>query len=236
MWNRSDLKYAAKDHMKKNYWPCVAVAFIYTIIQLMTLGGSGGGRGVSSNNTDSFAENSVISYMMDYVMDHPMIILGIVGVGIVGFIIGLVIKLLVGYQIEVGVKGFFVRNTYTEPRVGEILATYHNGSIGTVALTRFLMDLFTTLWMLLLIIPGIVKSYQYKMIPYILADNPDIEWREAFDLSKQMTDGHKMDLFILDLSFIGWYILSGITCGLAGIFYVVPYKEQTMAEAYETLR
>lgn len=234
MWNRSDLKYAAKDHMKKNYWPCVAVAFIYTIIQLLALGGSGGA--VNSNDIGSSSEDSVISYIVDYLVEHPMIILGIVGVGIVGFIIGLVIKLLVGYQIEVGVKGFFVRNTYTEPRVGEILATYHNGSIGTVALTRFLMDLFTALWTLLLIIPGIVKSYQYKMIPYILADNPDIEWREAFDLSKRMTDGHKMDLFILDLSFIGWKILSGITCGLVGIFYVTPYYEQTMAEAYETLR
>ncbi len=236
MWNRSDLKYAAKNHMKKNYWPCIAVAFIYTIIQFLVLGGSSSTGVTNYSGDSSFVEDSLVSYIVDYIVEHPMIILGIIGAGIIGFIIGWVIKLLVGYQIEVGVKGFFIKNTYTEPRVGEILETYHNGSMGTVALTRFLMDLFTALWMLLLIIPGIVKSYQYKMIPYILADNPDIEWREAFDLSKQMTDGHKMDLFILDLSFIGWYILSAITCGLVGIFYVIPYKEQTMAEAYETLR
>lgn len=237
MWNRSDLKYAAKDHMKRNYWPCVAVAFIYTIIQFLILGG--GGTGGTSNITDSTvssADNEFISNIVDYIGEHPLIILGIFGAGVVGFVISLVIKLLVGYQIEVGVKGFFVKNTYTEPRVGEILATYHNGSMGTVALTRFLMDLFTALWTLLFIIPGIVKSYQYKMIPYILADNPDIEWREAFELSKQMTNGHKMDLFILDLSFIGWYILAAITCGIVGIFYVTPYYEQTMAEAYEVLR
>ncbi|MGN0467005.1 MAG: DUF975 family protein [Lachnospiraceae bacterium] len=240
MWNRIDLKYAAKEHMRKNYWVCVAVGFIYVIIQSLVSGsGSASGRG-SVDDIDNITKNTEINefvdYAANYLREHPLIILGIFGVGVVGIVISLIVKLFIGYQIEVGVKGFFVKNTYTEPKVGEILSTYHNGSIGSVALTQFLVELFIVLWSLLLVIPGIIKSYQYKMIPYILAENPDIEWREAFALSKQMTDGHKMDLFILDLSFLGWRFLSLITCGILSIFYVTPYYEQTMAEAYELLR
>lgn len=240
MWNRVDLKYAAKDKLKKNYWPCVAVAFIWSVIQALMAGGSSASS-VSRNITNSTTEagrevQSAVTNAVNYLVEHPMLIFTIIGSSIFLFIVGIIINLLVLYQIEVGVKGFFVKNGYTQAKVGDILETYRNGSMGTVALTKFLVDLFTTLWTLLFIILGIVKSYQYKMIPYILAENPDIEWKEAFDLSKKMTDGHKMDLFILDLSFIGWYFLSGITCGLVGIFYVAPYKEQTMAEAYEVLR
>ncbi len=236
MWNRIDLKYAAKDKLRKNYWACVAVGFIWSVVQLLMAGGSNAGN-VSRVTSDSTGRvDSVATGIANYLVEHPFLIFTIIGSSVVLFIIGIIINLLVVYQIEVGVKGFFIRNGYTDARVGDILETYRNGSMGTVALTRFLMDLFTVLWTLLFVIPGIVKSYQYKMIPYILADNPDIDWREAFDLSKKMTDGHKMDLFVLDLSFIGWHILSGITCGIVGIFYVTPYYEQTMAEAYEILR
>lgn len=70
------------------------------------------------------------------------------------------------------------------------------------------------------------------MIPYILAENPGMDRREAFKISKKMMDGEKWDVFILQLSFIGWYFVSGFTCGLAGIFYVRPYVEATMTELY----
>lgn len=239
MWNRVDLKYAAKEKVRKNYWPCVGVAFIWTIIQALVAGGSSAGNAnrVTSDVVGTSSEmESAVNGIVSYLMEHPLLIFAIIGGSAILFVIGIIINLLVVYQIEVGVKGFFVKNGYTDARIGDILETYRNGSMGTVALTRFLMDLFTLLWLLLFIIPGIIKSYQYKMIPYILADNPDIGWKEAFELSKKMTDGHKMDLFILDLSFIGWGILSAITCGIVGIFYVAPYKQQTMAEAYEALR
>lgn len=236
MWNRIDLKYAAKDKLRKNYWTCVAVGFIWSVIQLLMAGGSNANNVSRATSDSTGGVDSIATGIANYLVEHPLLIFTIIGSSVVLFIIGIIINLLVVYQIEVGVKGFFIRNGYTDARVGDILETYRNGSMGTVALTRFLMDLFTLLWTLLFIIPGIVKSYQYKMIPYILADNPDIDWREAFDLSKKMTDGHKMDLFILDLSFIGWYILSTVTCGIVGIFYVTPYYEQTMAEAYEVLR
>lgn len=96
--------------------------------------------------------------------------------------------------------------------------------------------MYTLLWMLCLIIPGIVKSYEYKMIPYILAENPQISRKRAFELSKQMMDGQKGDAFVLDLSFIGWEFLSFITLGIVQIFYVGPYINVTWAEFYKVMR
>lgn len=94
-----------------------------------------------------------------------------------------------------------------------------------------LVSLFTFLWTLLLIIPGIVKAYSYSMVPYILADDDDISITEAIEKSVWMTNGYKMDLFILDLSFILWEIFSSFTFGLAA-FYYVPYKKATWTHFY----
>lgn len=85
-------------------------------------------------------------------------------------------------------------------------------------------------------IPGIVKSYEYKMIPYILAENPGLSMSRVFELSREMTMNEKMDMFVLNLSFIPWFILSACTCGLAGIFWVNPYMSATEAELYAVLR
>lgn len=85
------------------------------------------------------------------------------------------------------------------------------------------MYLFTFLWSLLFVIPGIVKGYSYYMTPYILAKYPEIPAKEALKLSMKIMDGRKMELFVLHLSFIGWAILASLTCGLLGIFYVFPY-------------
>ncbi|NCB34371.1 MAG: DUF975 family protein, partial [Erysipelotrichia bacterium] len=72
----------------------------------------------------------------------------------------------------------------------------------------------------------------YYFVPYILADHPELSGREVLDLSKQMTDGHKMELFILDISFFFWNILVVLTWGAAGLFYVYPYIAQTQAFCY----
>ena len=99
----------------------------------------------------------------------------------------------------------------------------------------FLVGLYTFLWSLLFIIPGIVKSYSYSMSLYILADNKGKSARECIKESMAMTDGHKMELFVLDLSFIGWELLGALTCGIAYI-WIQPYYTATKANAYETLR
>ena len=100
---------------------------------------------------------------------------------------------------------------------------------------NFFVGLFTSLWSLLLYIPGIIKALSYSMALYILAENPDMPALEAIDRSKKMMDGHKMDLFVLYLSFIGWGLLCGITFGIAAI-WVIPYMQATMTNAYNYLK
>ena len=99
----------------------------------------------------------------------------------------------------------------------------------------FLVGLFTYLWSLLFIIPGIVKSLSYSMATYILAENKGKSALECINESKEMTMGYKMDLFVLGLSFIGWGLLCVITLGIAGI-WVIPYMQATYANAYNSLK
>ena len=99
----------------------------------------------------------------------------------------------------------------------------------------FLVGLYTFLWSLLFVIPGIIKSISYSMSMYILAENKGKSAKECIDESKQMTEGHKMDLFVLELSFIGWGLLCAVTLGIAGI-WVLPYMQATYANAYNSLK
>lgn len=96
-----------------------------------------------------------------------------------------------------------------------------------------LMYLFVFLWSLLFCIPGIVKSYSYSMTPYILARYPGVEASEALKLSMRIMNGRKMDLFIVDLSFIGWNFLGALTLGILNIFYVIPYLYITKAGCFD---
>ena len=97
------------------------------------------------------------------------------------------------------------------------------------------MNVKVFLWSLLFIIPGIIKSYEYCMIPYILAENPEIEMDRAFEISRKMTKGEKWKIFVLGLSFIGWYLL-GLLCCCVGTIFVDPYSEATYAELYQVMR
>ena len=98
-----------------------------------------------------------------------------------------------------------------------------------------LTAIFTFLWSCLLIIPGIIKSFAYSMSYYVLADNPELTAREALKKSQEIMNGHKFDLFVLGLSFIGWYFLVGITFGIAAI-YVIPYMSATTANFYNSIK
>lgn len=100
----------------------------------------------------------------------------------------------------------------------------------------FLKNLYIVLWSMLFVIPGIIKAYEYRMIPYILAENPDISMEEAFALSKKMMDNEKLNTFALDLSFLGWFLLGSVSLGICLIFYVTPYYNLTNAELYIVLK
>ncbi len=99
----------------------------------------------------------------------------------------------------------------------------------------FFVGLFTFLWSLLFVIPGIIKSISYSMSMFILAENKGKSALECINESKKMTEGHKAELFVLALSFIGWILLCFLTFGIAYI-WVLPYMEATFANAYQSLK
>jgi len=98
------------------------------------------------------------------------------------------------------------------------------------------MELWVMLWSLLLVIPGIVKGLAYSMTPFILADHPEVEARQALKISMKITNGHKLDIFVFGLTFIGWFILSGLTLGILYFVYVGPYFYTSYAGLYQELR
>ena len=108
-------------------------------------------------------------------------------------------------------------------------------NFGTVFVANILMGIYTFLWSLLFVIPGIVKSYSYAMTNYILLDNPNMTASEAITESRKMMDGHKLDLFMLYLSFIGWYLLSILTLCI-GTLWVMPYQYTAMVAFYEDVK
>jgi uncharacterized membrane protein len=112
---------------------------------------------------------------------------------------------------------------------------YKDGKFVKTFCLGLLVSIFVFLWSLLLIVPGIIKSYSYSMSPYILKENPDMDAMEAINESMRLMDGHKMKLFLLDLSMIGWAILCCITCGI-GTLFLTPYVYSCHAHFYEDLK
>lgn len=106
---------------------------------------------------------------------------------------------------------------------------------GSYLVTGVLVNAFTVLWSLLFVVPGIIKAIAYSQAKYVIHDNPRLKGKEALEISKRMTNGFKGDLFSMYLSFIGWYILVGLTGGILSI-YVTPYVETTAAMYYENLK
>ena len=169
------------------------------------------------------------------------------GIGILALVVGGILLFIVLFiviaaihaflfnPLEAGIARFFVRKLNDKAEIRELAYCYDHGYLNVVK-TVFLRDLYIVLWGLLLIIPGIIKSYEYRMVNYILAENPEMNTKDVFAMSRDMMRGNKWRAFVLDLSFLGWHLLSLITIGLAGIFYVFPYRNMTNAALYEFLR
>ena len=227
MWTREQLKSNAKINFKRNYWPCVGVGFIVMLIS------SGGATSGVRNGVDYVQQSDgTVSSGISFFDMHSGIVMALAAVGVMFGILGILFTIFVGNVLRIGADRFFIQNRSDVPGVGTVLDGFRSGHYGNIVVIMLLKDIFTTLWTMLFVIPGIIKGLEYLMIPYILAENPGMDRKEAFMISKRMMDGEKWNAFVLELSFIGWYLVSAITCGLAGIFYVTPYVEATMTELY----
>ena len=218
MWNRKDLKSQAKTILKGNYWPAFLVSFI-----ILITGGSHN-RGEFGSSAGSSGGSSAMGGNFEIFLFAGAFILVLV-----------ILRVFIGYILEVGGRKYFIELSNGRSNIANLGYVLKEGSYFNVFITMLLRSIYLILWTLLLIIPGIIKLYAYRMVPYILADNPDIKAGRAIQLSKEMTDGEKMDIFILDLSFLGWFILGSLLFGI-GIFFVQPYYDSTNGELYLKLR
>jgi hypothetical protein len=252
MWTRKELKERAKEALKRNYWKIVLVSLIGMLIGggLGSSGISGGGSDIrdmaSDNVKEHFTEHEnddvdwegAEAVLDDIQMDiRPQDIVAVAFTVIVVLIVAaivLALDVLLLNPVQVGINRFMVKSLDDTARIAEVGYTFdHNYKNGVKVM--FFKDLYVVLWSLLFIVPGIYKAYQYRMVPYILGENPDMTYQEVLQRSKDMMDGQKWDAFVLDLSFILWHMLGGITCGLAEIFYVAPYVNLTDAALYSRL-
>ena len=253
MWDRIEFKRRGKAAFLANFFRCVIVALI---IGLLTTGARAGGRvqGQNEQTVDSGTLAPGITYditsnqpeqlqqleneLAQYMPGNYLSTFLLIGGGILACI-ALLLQIFVFSVLQVGGCSFFIKNARSrgkEESFGALLTGFQNGNYGTIVLTQFLRDLFIMLWSLLLIIPGIIKSYEYCMVPYILADYPDVTRQEAFAMSKEMMNGNKMNMFIMELSFIGWMIIGALTWGIFNVLFTNPYMEAARAEAYLALK
>lgn len=246
MWSREELKSKAKVLLKRSYWKAFLVSFILAIVagevhlfknSHVTLEFDNLTKDMERffNSSSYYFYNGMeIVRNIDFMHYIPFIVIGFVS-AVFGMIAVFAIKILVGYPLEVGAARYYISAEAGVDNLNFIGYAFRKDGYFNVVLTMFLRDLYVFLWSLLFIIPGIVKWYSYSMVPYILADNPNIDHSRAIEISRKMTRNHKWDIFVLDLSFLGWYILGSFLFGL-GIYFVNPYYHATKMELYLTLR
>ena len=119
-------------------------------------------------------------------------------------------------------------------QIGDLFCGFSE-CLGESLLLGLLSNIFIALWSMLFFIPGIVKTYSYALAPFIQHDSDNKNWKYCIDKSREMMNGHKWQLFLLDLSFIGWYILGSICFGF-GVLFVVPYHYMARSNFYEALK
>ena len=242
MWSRGELKGKAKEVLRGSYWK----ALLVSVVIAFAVGGGGSGNGTRVNNKDYrsirgwYHNGGLKSGIPKFkgsvdttLLPRIGIIAGIIFLTVIIFVIG--IRIFVGYHLEVGGRRYFIQSSQGDVNLSYLDHGFEKGRYLDIIKAMIWKDIFNFLWFLVLIIPGFVKFYAYSMVPYILADNPNIGYRRALELSKKMTDGEKWDMWVLDLSFIGWYLLGALVLGLGG-FFVLPYDNATHSELYLALR
>ena len=226
MSNSKELRKRAWQSLKGKYWMAFAVVLVTGLI------GSVGSSFISFGQNLSEVLGLVDPAEMDSTMALGALVLN--GVVIISAIIGLLFGLLVSSPLTVGVCNYFIKNVDSKPSFADAFSGFkvkYGRNIGTL----LLVGIKTVLWTLLFIIPGIIKSFEYAIIPYILADDPEISSKDAFKKAKEMMNGNKWRLFKLEFSFIGWTLLCVLTLGI-GVAFLIPYVNAATAEFYVELK
>jgi hypothetical protein len=237
-WSRERLKEMARTALWGSYGESlVASVLLSTAAGSYGAFSSGFGRGMGSaggQNGHHGGGDSQVGELFQDVFRGPAAALVIAAI-ILGILVLVALKIVILNAVEAGCSRFFAENVIRPARLGRI-GTGFKGNFKNVVKTMFLRDLYLFLWTMLLIIPGIIKSYEYRMVPYLISEYPDLDTKAVFALSREMMRGEKWNAFLLDLSFIGWILLGAVTCGIVLIFYTQPYMLLTQGALYDALK
>lgn len=227
-----ELKERAKAAYKRNYWPSVFAAILTT--SGLTVGAAASAGAANSTAQQAGSGYSVISGPSDLLA----LVLGtIIVVFCVAFILGVLYDAFIGNPLSIGGKIFFLKSSEDpDTNVKEVMAGFDKGWYMNNVKTMFLTKLVTGLGFILFVIPGVILTYSYMLVPYIITDDPTVGGTDAMKMSREMMKGWKWKAFVLGLSFIGWDILSALTANILGIFMVKPYKQAAEAELYRMIR
>jgi len=210
MWDRRTLKTNAKGVLRKYYWFVFLVCFVVLIVGAESNQPSNYYSRLSTDFDISnpppldFEDQAAIEEYLQHLQGR--LVLWGIACGIALLVAAY--KVFVGNLILVGRCRCLMQARRDNPSLRDLFWAFKDGRYRKVVKTMFLRDLRLFLWSLLLIVPGIVKSYEYYYIPYLLAENPDIETKRVFELTRNMTYGEKGKIFVLGLSFFGWLLLA----------------------------
>lgn len=209
----------------------------------------------SEDNFERFIEEFVNSVDMDKLVGTLLVFFGVfllilLLIWVIATCVQFAVGSFVSAPIGVGFRRFFMKNRKQEGKFMDLFSVFSKGNYMKVVKTMFATNIRIWAWSLLFYFPGVVKLYQYYFVPYIMSENPNISPERARELSRQLTDGHKWQIFVLELSFLGWFmvfvleeiLLALISCGLLaipGALLSLPlsgYIWTTYAELYEERR
>lgn len=212
-WTRAELKSRGNMQIKRQYWSYVLASFLVLFF---------GGFGIDFN-VESLSGKSVAA---------SAFLLATAAFGTIG---SLAVTFFIGGPIEIGVRRFYLTGMNGVAPLSVIGTGFRKETYLKNAGTVFLPKLYCFLWSFLFVIPGIIKQYQYYFVPWIVAEYPEIGVKEAMNISSGMTRGHKWNMFVLELSFLGWILVGAMCCGI-GVVFVMPYKDAVMTQLYDTLK
>lgn len=229
----SDFRQRAREALQGNWFVAVIAAFIASL-----LGGisSGGGFSLDFTITEDMTDAELEALMAQLGINEEILttFLIIIGVfAVIGFVYS-IICLIIGSGVSVGYAQLnldLVDKGHTS--VGTIFSRFDQWKTALVA--RILVGLRVMLWTLLFIIPGIIESYSYAMVSFVMADNPYMTAREAMAESKRLMKGNRWRLFCLSFSFFGWAMLSVLTLGI-GSLWLTPYMQASFAAFYRQIK
>ena len=222
MWNRREIKERGKRSLSAAYWKSVLAALVLTI-STGSMGNFTITHNVARYMDGTHGGKEFWHYLLPFSYFSysysgpnggwflPMLTTLLGTVLLFGGILHLILRIFVLNPLEMGGRRFFIVDRAENGKAStvELVAGFSVPYMNVVK-TMFLRNLYVFLWSLLFVIPGLVKAYSYRMVPYILAESPDMDSREAFRLSREMMDGNKWEVFVYDLSFLGWYLLLSI--------------------------